>query len=116
MTFGQWGEGQACRFLKRKGYRIVERNFRCRGGELDIVAEKGDTLCFVEVKSRRSTLLGRPAEAVTTQKQRRMRSAAAFYLQKNAGRVSSELQLRMDVVEVLRLGETTYIQHIENAF
>lgn len=116
MSFGQWGEEQACTYLKQHGFRIVERNFRCRTGELDIVAKKDETLCFVEVKSRRSVMLGWPGEAVTTEKQRRMRSAAAFYMRRKPVWREGIANLRMDVIEVLRCGERTYIRHTENAF
>jgi len=116
MDFGQWGEEQACAYLKGQGFRIVERNFRCRTGELDIVAKEDETLCVVEVKSRKNALSGWPGEAVTVQKQRRMRSAAAFYMHRNPTVVRGIANLRMDVVEVLRCGHRTYIRHIEDAF
>ncbi len=114
MNLGQWGEEQACRYLKGKGYRILERNFRCRTGELDIVAEKNAVLCFVEVKSRCGTAQGWPAEAITRQKRRRITWAASFYLQMHGRKGCSEL--RMDVIEVLKYQTKTYIRHIENAF
>lgn len=116
MNLGQWGEEQACAYLEEQGFQIVKRNFRCRTGELDIVAKKDETLCFVEVKSRKNTLSGWPGEAVTTQKQRRIRSAAAFYLYQNPTETEDVLHLRMDVVEVLRCGRRTYIRHIKDAF
>ena len=114
MDLGQWGEERVCRYLEERNYRILDRNFRCRGGELDIVAEQGATLCFIEVKCRRSLKLGLPAESVSTAKQRKIKHAALFYLKCHPGSESGDL--RMDVVEVLRCKERVYIRHIENAF
>ena len=114
MDFGSWGETVACRHLERKGYEILERNFRCRTGELDIVAKIGTTLCFVEVKSRKGLLTGFPSEAVTAEKQQHLRSAAMFYLYTHP-RDGIEL-LRMDVIEILKGKEKTYLRHIEDAF
>ena len=114
MDFGAWGEEVACRHLKRKGYEILERNFRCRSGELDIVARMGTTLCFVEVKSRKSLTAGLPSEAVTPEKQRHLKRASLFYLYSHPEH-GTEL-LRMDVIEILNVKEKTYLRHIENAF
>jgi putative endonuclease len=79
---GKAAEDQAAFFLKHQGYKIVERNFSTRGGEIDIIAWEGKTLCFVEVKSRRSADFGTPAETVNRLKQRRIIRAAQLYLQK----------------------------------
>lgn len=114
MEFGAWGEEVACRYLQKQGYAILERNFRCRTGELDIVARMGETLCFVEVKSRKGLGTGYPAEAVTEQKQRHLRSAAEFYL--HTHRLRGIDELRMDVIEVLKIQEKTYLRHIPSAF
>lgn len=77
---GKIGEEFAANLLELQGYRILERNFRCRMGEIDLIAEKDGEISFVEVKTRRSARFGRPAEAVSPEKQRRMRKAAEFYL------------------------------------
>ena len=77
---GKIGEEFAANLLELQGYRILERNFRCRTGEIDLIAEKDGEISFVEVKTRRSARFGRPAEAVSTEKQRRMRKTAEFYL------------------------------------
>ncbi|MBQ8590070.1 MAG: YraN family protein [Firmicutes bacterium] len=114
MNFGQWGEELACNYLRRNGYEILERNFRCRTGELDIIAVKGSVLCFVEVKSRRGTLHGWPSEAVTPQKQKHLKGAALYYLHSHPG--DQIRDLRMDVIEVLRVDRRNYIRHIKNAF
>lgn len=80
---GKAAEDQAALFLKHLGYKIVERNFSTRGGEIDIVAWEGKTLCFVEVRSRRSADFGAPAETVHRLKQGRIIRAAQLYLQKH---------------------------------
>lgn len=77
---GRLGEDEAARWLVRRGYRIVERNFTCKAGEIDVVAEDGDTLCFVEVKARANRTFGRAIEAISAQKQRRIARAASWYL------------------------------------
>ena len=74
------GEDFAANLLELQGYRILERNFRCRMGEIDLIAEKDGEISFVEVKTRRSARFGMPAEAVGAEKQRRMRRTAEFYL------------------------------------
>lgn len=77
---GRTGERMASEALIGQGYAIVERNFRCRHGEIDLVAEHQDDLVFVEVKTRRGTLYGRPEEAVTPHKQRKLLEVAFYYL------------------------------------
>lgn len=81
---GAFGERVAAAHLEAKGYRIRARNFRCREGEIDIVAEDGETLVFVEVRTRRGNALGTPAESVTVAKQRRLLTVARAYLQEHA--------------------------------
>jgi len=112
-TLGQRGEELACRFLKEKGYRILERNYRCRAGEIDIVASQGNDLVFVEVKARSSRAFGDPVEAVTPRKQRQISKAALCYLEKNGYRGPA----RFDVVAILfnRL-DAPEIELIRNAF
>ncbi len=109
------GEDHAARFLRARGYRILERNFRIRSGEVDIVAEHGETLVFVEVKARSSTDLADPQESVTPGKQRRIARAAAAYL---AGRKGREPFTRFDVVEVFvtPAGQVQRVNVIEGAF
>lgn len=80
---GSQGEKLAASFLRRNGYRILELNYRCSHGEIDIVAEHGQILCFIEVKSRSSDAFGSPFEAVTPGKQRQIFRVALHYLQKH---------------------------------
>src|SRR5262249_10177064 len=97
IQLGEWGEDCACRELRRRGYAILERRYRTRLGEIDIVARDGAVLVFVEVKARRSTTRGTPADALTAQKQRKLLTLAGFYL---ASRRLSEVPCRFDVVTV----------------
>ena len=113
---GRWGEELAADYLEKKGYRIAARGWRCRFGELDIVAEGEGFLCFVEVKLRRSARYGAGAEYVDRRKQEKLRITAELYLQEHP----AGLQPRFDVIEVLApngLGtENPKIRHIEGAF
>jgi putative endonuclease len=111
---GAFGERLAAAHLEAKGYRIRERNFRCREGEVDIVAEDGDCLVFVEVRTRRSKALGTAAESVTAAKERRLVAVARAYLQE---RESLPANQRIDVVavELAPQGRVLGVQHIEGA-
>ncbi len=115
-ALGQWGEAVVAEDLERRGWRVRARNFRCRMGELDIVAEKGGYLAFVEVKLRKDDRFAPARAFVTAEKQRKLRTAAEFYLQRHR----TELQPRFDVAEVYAPeGERTsrpQIEYIENAF
>ena len=107
-------ERAAERALKSEGYRILERNFSTRAGEIDFVAEEGGVLCFVEVKGRSADAFGSPAEAVTPEKQRRLMRAAGAYLARRRG---PEPVCRFDVVAILeRPGETARIEILRDAF
>src|SRR6516164_1246382 len=90
-------EREAERALAARSYRIIERNFRTREGEVDLIARDGDVLCFVEVKGRASRAFGSPAEAVTLEKQRRITRAAAAYLLRFRGEPPT---CRFDVVGI----------------
>jgi putative endonuclease len=111
---GAFGERLAALHLEAKGYRIVARNFRCREGEIDIVAQEGDTLVFVEVRTRRGDVLGGPAESVTALKQARLVAAATAYVQELAELPAGQ---RIDVVAVQLSpsGRLLAIDHLEGA-
>lgn len=94
---GYTGERLAAEQLVREGYSILERNFRCRYGEIDLIAEDGQDLVFVEVKTRRGVAYGRPEEAVTLQKQRKLMQVANHYL---SLQTQPERSWRIDVVAV----------------
>lgn len=103
---GSFGEDIAVDYLRREGYDILERNFSCRLGEVDVIAGKGDEIAFVEVKTRSQDDFGRPAEAVDGKKQAKIRKAATVFMLGNGG---DEKQMRFDVMEI-------YCKHIESAF
>lgn len=94
---GRTGERLAADALTRQGYRILEKNFRCRYGEIDLIAEQQEDLVFVEVKTRRGEAWGRPEEAVTVRKQRKIAQVALYYLDMHD---CGERPWRVDVVAV----------------
>lgn len=113
---GELGEEVATNFLIARGYRIVERNFRCKGGEVDIIArDPGDkSLVFVEVKARTGLSYGVPQLAVTPFKQRQISKAALTWLSKNR---LHDHNARFDVIAILlHTGGQHAIDHIKNAF
>ena len=110
---GSAGERAAAAFLRERGYHVLEHNFRCRGGEIDLIALDGGTLVFVEVKLRRTLARGAPIEAVTAQKQSRLARAAQTYLS-FSGRVFA--RIRFDVISVMRTSARTEITHFKAAF
>ena len=98
-TVGSHYETVAEQCLKKQGYKILERNFYCRQGEIDLIARDGEVLVFVEVKYRKSLNQGEPMEAVNDRKQRRIARAASYYLWKKG--ISPDTPCRFDVVELL---------------
>lgn len=94
---GKKGEEEAGKALKQAGYRVVESNYRCRHGEIDIVAWDGEVLAFVEVKTRASDRFGAPSSGVDSRKQRHIIAASEYYLQDKA---ISETLVRFDVVSI----------------
>ena len=100
-------------YLRQLGYTVVARNYRCRSGEIDLVAADGTTLVFVEVKTRRSTTCGLPLEAVDIWKQRRLAAAARHFLMtRRCGSGSA----RFDVIGVMWRGSVPDLEHVPNAF
>ncbi len=118
MTFrrirtGKQGEDLAAAHLAENGYRILERNYRSVFGEIDIVAEEGDTLVFVEVKSRRSEAYGDPQLAVGSKKQRKISRVAMSYLSEKGW---NRRPARFDIVAVKLRPSGNLIELIRNAF
>lgn len=115
---GKLGEDAAAEELARRGYRLRARNYRCRGGEADLVAEDGEILVFGEVKTRSTLRYGLPHEAVNRAKRRRLVLAAEAYLHAHAAESGLEDRpVRFDVVEIIVLkGEIAGIEVIRNAF
>ena len=111
---GVHGERIAAAYLTDAGLRLLDRNWRCREGELDIVARDGDALVFCEVKTRRGVAFGHPVEAVTRTKQRRLRTLAHRWL---AAHDEHAPDLRFDVVGVLVRGDgPAVVTHLSGAF
>jgi putative endonuclease len=111
---GSHGERIAASYLTSVGLRLLDRNWRCREGELDIVARDGDALVFCEVKTRRGVEFGHPVEAVTPTKQRRLRTLAHRWL---AAHDEHAPELRFDVVGVLvRPSRPALVTHLRAAF
>jgi putative endonuclease len=111
--FGALGEEAAAGLLRAGGYRIVARNHRCRQGEVDIIAEKGELLVFVEVRTRATTLFGSPEETVDARKQRRVIAAARDYLSQRRGPPKAA---RFDVIAVVDHPHGPRVKHIPGAF
>lgn len=114
-VLGRWGEQLAVEHLAGAGLEVLARNWRCREGELDVVAREPDgTVVFVEVKTRSGTAYGTPAEAVTRAKATRIRGLACRWLLDHP---AGGVPLRFDVVEVVRLpGRLPVVTHLRAAF
>ena len=104
-AIGSAGEDLACRYLAEKGYEILERSFRCRSGEIDVIAMKNGEMAFVEVKTRTGRVFGYPADAVDNTKLARMKKCAEYYLMMTERICDS---VRLDVIEV----EIRHIQRV----
>ena len=111
MKLGCWGEQIAEKYLIKKGYLIVARNFRCKLGEIDIIALDGKELVFIEVKTRQNQNYGLPCEAITASKIKHLKRTAAYYMAVNS---VNNKDVRLDVIEILKKEVQSYIHHIEN--
>ena len=111
---GDFGERVAAAHLESKGYRILERNFRVREGEIDIVAERGGTIAFVEVRTRRGRAMGTAAESITATKAAHLLAAAQAYAQEHG---AGEADQRLDVIALTLApdGRVLSLEHIEGA-
>lgn len=105
---GDAGELYTVRYLKKKGYKILERNFSCKTGEMDIIAADREYILFVEVKTRRVDSVTLPSDAVDYVKQKKLLKTASFYLQSH----KSALQPRFDVAEVYIYPDGCKLEHI----
>lgn len=113
MKIGEIGENAACDYLKAHKYKILERNYRKPYGEIDIIAQKEDTVSFVEVKTRKNTKYGLPCEAVTKSKQQKLIQTAYAYIEER----QTEANYSFDIMEVFHVnGRVTSVHHIPNAF
>ena len=112
---GTWGESLVADYLRRRGCRLEAHSYRCLFGEIDLIAWDGDTLCFVEVKTRTNTRMGLPREYVTARKQARLRKTALFYLSSH----DLDCPTRFDVAEVYAAvpgDPEARIEYLEDAF
>ena len=112
-ALGKRGEDLALRFLKKKGYKIVERNYICKMGEMDIIAQEKDTLVFVEVKTRTSTAFGPPQLAVNSAKQMQLSKVALNFLKEKR---LEDIKARFDVVAIVLRPSGEEIELIKDAF
>jgi len=114
-NLGPFGETIAAEYLRKHGFQILERNYRSRFGEIDIIAEDGQYIVFAEVKTRQMSPLAQPEEAVTPGKQKKIAKTALLYLQQNPTR----LQPRFDVIGIITAGTGSAVQslhHVRDAF
>lgn len=113
---GTWGEAQVANYLRRHGYQLLAHSYHCRFGEIDLIAEKGGVVCFVEVKTRSNLRMGLPREYVTASKQEKLRKTAAWYLCEK----QLDCPTRFDVAEVYTDAGYTEasvrIEYLKNAF
>jgi len=113
---GRYGEEKAVHYLMSGGYEILCRNFRCKAGEIDIVARdrtKSSLIVFFEVKTRRSCIFGLPCESVTVSKLRKIKRVIREYVDANK---HWNCDFRIDVIEVFVMNQKTYLRHLENIF
>ena len=113
---GTWGEAQTAVYLRKKGCRLLAHSYHCRFGEIDLIAQDKNTLCFVEVKTRSNLSMGLPRDYVTASKQEKIRKTAACYLAEK----ELDLPVRFDVAEVYTDRDHTpssvRIEYIPSAF
>jgi putative endonuclease len=113
LPYGERSEHLAARHLKWRGYKIIARNFRAAGAEIDVIALDHDTIVFVEVKARMSDALGPPELAVDGRKQFRIRRAAAIFANRSH---REERPTRFDVVAIVGDGRSRKVEHLKDAF
>ena len=107
---GKLGEDLVEKYLIDKNYKIIERNFRCKQGEIDIIAKEDDEIVFIEVKTRSNVACGRPSEAVNQVKQKHIKKATKYYIYLNK---LENHYIRIDVIEVYLKNNKFYINHIK---
>ena len=112
-SLGKAGEDLAERYLKRQGYAVVERNYRCPLGEIDLIAVNRQAVVFVEVKTRRVDTSGAPLESVNAVKQRRLKRAALHYLNKHR---LHDRDVQFDVVGISLASNPPSVRHVRHAF
>ena len=112
-TIGKLGEELATQYLKKIGVKIIERNFSCRQGEIDIIGKESEELVFIEVKTRSNLKYGNPADAVGYRKQQHLKQAIKYYLYKNN---IINVPVRIDVIEIYIKQKSPKINQIKQIF
>jgi len=112
-SIGAGGEQAAVDYLQKNGYEILKKNYRTCGVEIDLVAKKDDTVCFIEVKTRGSEDFGLPEEYVDFRKRKRIIRGARVFL---ARKTYADARVRFDIISVVHQGKNPTIHHIEDAF
>jgi putative endonuclease len=113
-ALGSDGEARAVMHLEKLGYQVRDRNVSMRGGELDVVAEKGELLVFVEVRMRSTAIFGDPSDTISFAKRRKVVRAAILYLQRH--RLWGRREVRFDVITVVGRGQNASVEHLPGAF
>lgn len=108
--FGNMGEEISCDYLEKLGYQIIDRNFICRQGEIDIVAKDKDEYVFIEVKTRSNLCYGRPREAVNDNKQKHIYKSTKYYLYRNR---LNDVFVRFDVIEIYLVEKKCKLRHLK---
>jgi putative endonuclease len=112
-VLGNIGEIKSCEYLESAGYLILEKNFRCAFGEIDIIASREDAICFIEVKTRAGSSYGEPLESVNPLKIVRIRNTASYYLGlKNL----NVYEVSLDVISIKVSGNKLLLEHFKNCF
>jgi putative endonuclease len=112
-VLGNIGEIKSCEYLESAGYLILEKNFRCAFGEIDIIASREDAICFIEVKTRSGTSYGEPQESVNQVKTGRIKNTASYYMGlKNL----NDSEISFDVISIKVADKKLHLQHFKNCF
>ena len=111
-ALGKWGEQLAVDFLLKKGFEILERNWRFQRAEIDIIALKENRLIIVEVKTRSTTAVGVPQDFVSAKKRQLLQQAAVAFVD----RYPEDVEVQFDIIAIQKIGKCTEIEHLENAF
>lgn len=109
--FGKKGEELASKYLKNNGYEVINQNFRCKLGEIDLIAIKNNTIIFIEVKTRSNTKFGTPEQAVDSNKRKHILRTSQVFLAKNK---LNNYDLRFDIISIYMNGNIYKIEHFKN--
>jgi len=113
VKIGEHGQAEAEKYLRAKGLILLEKNYRLRGAEIDLIMRDGEYIAFMEVKYRKSLNYGWPAESINKRKQNKIKFAALHYI---AAKQLSNQDFRFDAVELIETSAGLFIKHTENAF